>query len=91
MLLDIICIISYICSGIQLLPCMYRLWRRKSSEDFSLVTETINITGNLCWTIYVYCSHQSPVVMLGTTVDMLTIAIFVFLVFRYHKPRQHSE
>lgn len=87
MLLEMLCLIYYVTASIQVIPCMYRIWKRKSSEDYSLVSEFIFMISAMAWTAYIYLSEQTMVVYLGTAFDMLMAILYVFLIFWYHKPK----
>ena len=85
MLLDILCLIYYVTAAVQLIPCMYRVWKRKSSEDYSLVTEILIIIGAYAWTGYIFLSEQTVLVYLGSVFDLIMATASFVLIVKYHK------
>lgn len=87
-LLDLLCLIYYVTASIETIPSMWRIWKRKSSQDYSIPAACISVIGNISWTAYIYLSNQTVVVYIGTAFDALMAFIYVFLVFKYHNPEK---
>lgn len=84
MILTVLCLIYYITASIEMIPSLYRMWKRKSSTDYSLVSAWIQMTGTIAWTIYIYLSKQSMVVYVGTAFDMIMAVLYLYFIVRYH-------
>lgn len=81
-----ICVtIYYILATIGTLPFIFRILRRKSSSDVSLVSTFMTYIGSVCWTIYIFVTEQSLLVYIGTIWDMLVYTVYTIVVLRYHK------
>ena len=82
---EVLCFVYYLTASIQTIPCIWRIWKRKSSSDYSLVSEVFSIVGNTAWTVYIFMTDQSVMVYIGTIFDAVVLIVYEFMVFRFHK------
>ncbi len=73
-------------------PQAYRIWKRKSSADISLITYTIFFIGSFVWLLY-GISLQSKPIIVSYLVAVLSTSITYVLAIRYHakKTKKTSE
>lgn len=64
------------------LPQIYRMWKRKSSDDFSLWTSAILMVCNGSWLYYAWVISDAPL-LLQQALTVLNLIIFVALILRY--------
>lgn len=64
------------------LPQIYRMWKRKSSDDFSLWTSAILMVCNGSWLYYAWVISDAPL-LLQQALTVLNLIIFVVLILRY--------
>ena len=54
--MTIFCTIYYVLSYIQTVPQIVKLLKTKSSNDYSLMTISIQFVGMTCWSLYIFTS-----------------------------------
>ena len=77
----IYCILCYV----EYFPKLIKLIKTKSSNDYSLGSTVISMTGMFCWVIYLFTTDQDLILYIGAFIDMVLNLLFAILVFRYHK------
>lgn len=85
--IDLCCLIYYVSSGIQEIPSIARVIKRKSSIDYSLPGVFLNLIAAVAWSIYIYSSEQTIIVKIGTFTDLMTVFVYTFVMLKYHKER----
>jgi len=86
-----LCIIYYICSYTQTIPQIIKLVRTRSSHDYSLWMLGIQFVGVACWTLYIFTSLQTPVVYIGSAVDMILMTLVDVLILKYYNNTPASD
>lgn len=59
--------------SVALLPQVLRLYKRRSSEDVSLVTLTIFAVGNLSWIVYGWYRKDVAIVVTNTVAMLFAL------------------
>ena len=80
----IFCSIYYICSYIRTFPQIIKLFKTKSSNDYSLWNIFLSLLGLTCWSIYIYTSSQAVIVYIGTAIDLVLDIFVVSLICYYY-------
>ena len=75
------CIIVYL----EYFPRLIKLIKTKSSNDYSLGSITLSLTGMFCWIIYLFTTEQDLILYIGAVIDIVLNIVFAILVFKYHK------
>lgn len=65
-------------------PQLYRIWRRKSSEDFSLPAYAMVWLGLLC---YVVATSGTPA-HLSAIVSLTNVSLLILVILNYRRPRE---
>ena len=81
----IFCTIYYICSYIETVPQIFKLIKTKSSNDYSLVMNTLQLIALICWSLYIFTSKQSVIVYIGTIIDLVLLLFVDYLIIKYYK------
>lgn len=71
------------------LPQIYRMWKRKSSDDFSLWTSAILMVCNGSWLYYALVISDTPLI-LQQALTVINLVVFVGLILRYRTPEHGS-
>lgn len=86
-IMSICCLIYYALSAIQMIPSIYRILKRKSSIDYSVIATWISMVALICWSIYIYLSEQTILVYVGTTIDLVMLIVYTISVLYYHNDK----
>ena len=79
------CTLYYILSYVESVPQIVKLFKTKSSNDYSMGTIFLQFVATISWSIYVFTSKQSVIVYIGTIIDLLLLLLIDFLIIRYYK------
>lgn len=71
---------------ISFVPQIYRMWCRKSSDDFSLWTSAILMICNASWLYYAWVISDFPL-LVQQFLTVLNIALFAALIVYYRSPK----
>lgn len=80
---EILCYICYIASWWAVIPAIIRIFRRRSSTDYSKSTMIFNFTYNLIWLTYVILNPTLELIVCSM-IDLILAGIYLFAVFRYY-------
>ena len=83
--MTIFCTIYYVLSYIETLPQIIKLIKTKSSNDYSLGMIFLQLIALISWSIYIFTSHQSIIVYIGTVIDLILLFLIDFLILKYYK------
>ena len=83
--MTIFCTIYYILSYIETVPQIIKLIKTKSSNDYSLGMIFLQLIALISWSIYIFTSHQSIIVYIGTIIDLALLFFIDFLILKYYK------
>ena len=81
---NVCCIVYYVISTVGTLPTIVRIIKRKSSTDISKVSTYMCALSTACWTIYIFLTHQTLLVYVGTVWDFIVVAVYITVVLKYH-------
>ena len=81
---ELLCYICYIMSWWAVLPAIYRIFKRKSSTDYSKQTMICNLTYNGIWLLYVIFNPTFELI-LCSIIDLILATIYLIAVFKYYK------
>jgi uncharacterized protein with PQ loop repeat len=84
-MIDIFCTVFYVCSYISTVPYVVKIWRTKSSNDYSLLGIAISMVGNISWCIYILLTKPSKLVMIETFADFILALILYGSVLIFYK------
>jgi uncharacterized protein with PQ loop repeat len=84
-MIEIFCTIFYVCSYISTIPYIVKVWRTKSSNDYSLLGILIATIGNVSWCIYIVLTHASLLVLIETFADFILALILNVSVLFFYK------
>ena len=84
---NICCIVYYVIATVGALPTIARIIKRKSSTDISKVSVCMDALSTTCWTIYIFLTHQTLLVYVGTVWDFIVVAVYITVVLKYHGKR----
>ena len=73
----------YAISWYALIPAMLRIYKRKSSSDYSKQSVVLEVVYNVIWLVYVLYNPTTELLVCAI-VDVLLVAIYCCLVFKYH-------
>jgi len=65
-------------------PQAYRIWKRKSSKDVSVITYSLFTAGTIVWTVYGIMLKQWPVTI-SYSIGLVGCFTVVFMLIRYRK------
>lgn len=82
MYLDVIGFIAAILTTSAFVPQVYKIWKRKSGKDVSLVMYLIMLTGVCMWGFY-GIMIKSPPIIVANTVTALLLLVVVYLKLKY--------
>lgn len=83
----IFCILYYVLSLSQSIPCIIKLIRTRSSHDFSLLNRLFQYLALISWTIYLFTipTTETYLLVIGLIdVGMLTTENILILLFYKH-------
>ena len=83
--MQIFCTIYFVLSYIQTVPQVAKLYKTKSSNDYSLWKQALQLIAVISWTLYIFTSQQSIIVYVGTVVDLALLILVDFLIVKYYK------
>ena len=89
--MTIFCTIYYVLSYIATVPQIIKLIRTKSSNDYSLGMQVLQLVGVISWSIYIFTSRQSVIVYIGTIIDLLLLFMIDFLILKYYNFQKKSQ
>ena len=70
-------------SSLILIPSCFRLWRRKTSNDFSIITIILGIICQSCWLFYSYYYHLTALKSACLAwLTLLILQLILILVYR---------
>lgn len=81
----IFCTIYYIFSYLQTVPQIIKLFKTKSSNDYSLGMLVLQSIAVLSWSLYIFTSIQNIIVYIGTIIDLLLSILVDLLILKYYK------
>lgn len=81
------CVLCYV----EYFPKLFRLLKTKSSNDYSIVSTIMSLTGMFCWVVYLYSTEQDLILYIGAAVDIILNITFATLIFKYHKNKEVSQ
>lgn len=84
-MINLLALLYYITSSIEIIPSICRICKRKSSNDYSVLSTWIMYIGTVAWTVYIFLTKQDAVVYIGTVIDMVMCTIYLFVILKYHK------
>lgn len=64
----------------------WRIWKEKSSKDFSLIATSLRLTGMIIVLVKIVLMKETSIAI-GQGVLVLLFIINTIFVFKYHKPR----
>jgi len=64
------------------IPQIYRMWRRKSSDDFSLWTSAILLLCNASWLYYAWVISDAPL-LIQQALTVFNIGLFAGMIIHY--------
>ena len=67
------------------MPQVVKLIKTKSSNDYSLWQVALGFVGLVCWSIYIFTSHQALIVYIGTVIDLILLILVDVLILVYYK------
>ncbi len=85
MIAEIFCIIYYILSMLQTVPCVYKLVKTKSSDDYSLLNRLCQYTALICFTIYICLADTEVLTKIIGFVDLGLLTLENILILSYRK------
>lgn len=83
--MTIFCTICYLFSYIEIVPQIIKLFKTKSSEDYSLGMLTLQLIALTSWTLYIFTSYQNIIVYIGTIIDLVLLLYIDFLILKYYE------
>ena len=83
--MEIFCILYYIFSFSQTIPCIVKLVRTKSSNDYSLLMRLFQFIALCCWLIYILTTNTGWIVRGLGIFDMFLVGSENFLILKYYK------
>jgi uncharacterized protein with PQ loop repeat len=81
------CIIVYL----EYFPRLIKLIKTKSSNDYSLGMQVLQLVGVISWSVYIFTSRQSVIVYIGTIIDLLLLFMIDFLILKYYNFQKKSQ
>lgn len=86
----IFCVLYYVLSFCQSIPCIVKLVITKKSNDYSLLNRAFQYSALICWTIYL-CSTvnwetEFYLVIIGF-IDVLLLTTENIFILKYYKRR----
>lgn len=83
---ELLCYVTYILSWLEKIPEIYRILKRKSSMDFSLIATILMIMVTLCWDLYVFtCNMNNFEMVVCAIIDTILDTLSLIVIFKYHK------
>lgn len=94
--MQIFCILHYVCTYIQGIPQIYKLFKTKSSNDYSLWQVFISLFAMICWTIYIFSEKTtfSLFLYIGTILDlslMIFVDILIVIFFNFNTKKKKAK
>lgn len=84
----VFCILYYILSFCQSIPCIAKIIKTKSSGDYSLLNRLLQYLALLCWTVYlsgtINWSTEYYLAIIGY-IDVVLLTIENILILKYRK------
>lgn len=90
-MIDFFCLVYYVCSSIELIPAIVRMFIRKSSHDYSRFSAALGFTSCVAWSLYIYLTEQTVLVYIGTALDIVWVTIYTIAVFAFWKREPNEE
>ena len=81
---EILCYICYIISWYAIIQSIIRIFKRKSSNDYSLQGISMEITYNIIWLLYTIFNPTFELIFCAI-IDVILIFIYAYAIFKYHK------
>lgn len=81
---ELLCYVCYVISWYAIVPAIVRIFRRKSSSDYSLQSAAMEIAYNVIWLVYVLYNPTFELVFCAV-VDVIIISVYAYAVIRYYK------
>lgn len=81
---EILCYICYVISWYAIIPSTIRIFKRKSSSDYSLQSVCMEIAYNIIWLLYVIFNPTVELVICAI-IDVILILIKSYAIVKYHK------
>lgn len=81
---EFLCYACYIMSWWAVIPAIYRIFKRKSSTDYSKQTMIFNLTYNSIWLLYVIFNPTLELIICSI-IDLILAVIYLIAVFKYYK------
>ena len=82
----IFCILYYILSLSQSIPCVIKLLRTKRSHDFSLLNRLLQYLALICWTIYLFTIPTTEMYLLVIgIIDVVMLTTENILILAFYK------
>lgn len=84
----VFCVLYYVLSFCQSVPCIIKILKTKRSNDYSLLNRALQYTALLCWTIYLFSliiagKEQLYLGIIGI-VDFLLLTSENIIILRYY-------
>ena len=80
---EILCYICYLISWYAIVPAIVRIFKRKSSSDYSKQAVIMEIAYNIIWLTYTLFKPTFEMVFCAI-IDVILIIIYGAVVFKYH-------
>ena len=82
--MELFCILYYIFSYAQSIPCIIKLVRTKSSTDDSLNMRLFQYIALICWIVYIFTTDTSLVLRIMGISDMFLLTLENVLIVKYY-------
>ena len=90
--MQIFCILYYIFSFIQTVPCLYKLIKTKSSKDYSLMNRLLQYLALICFTVYILTNPTSDLItIINGFIDLGLLTLENIFILIYRKGNKKDE
>lgn len=82
----IFCVLYYILSLCQSIPCIIKLLKTRRSHDFSLLNRLLQYLALICWTIYLFTipTTETYLLVIGI-IDVVMLTTENVLILSFYK------
>tara|TARA_B100001029_G_C14741369_1_gene275668 strand:- start:170 stop:445 length:276 start_codon:yes stop_codon:yes gene_type:complete len=85
--IDLFGFLAALLTTIAFLPQLYKTWKTKSADDFSLLMLILFITGLICWIIYGLKINSIPILVANIITFIFNFSILVLKII-YRKTKE---
>ena len=85
--MEFLCYLCYIMSWFAVVPAIYRIFKRKSSVDYSIPTMVFNASYNVIWLVYVIYNPTFELVVCSI-IDLILALLYLVSVLLYYNKKK---